>query len=533
MTAEMIIISGPSLGDRYLLDADEIRIRAVSPASSGPNGPPMTSQCVVRREQGRYRIIDQHRGEGTYVNGLRVTEHWLKDGDQVSVGENILVFREHKTAEMTHTGRTAILRSCAILFLFRALAAIRDEIQQTKIEEQIIELLRDFTGSENGVVVLGKSSAEIQTAATERGNTSFDVERITTEIFANGIFFEEPSRTLGAPVLVHGKIAGVIAVRFGADMRGPLEEKRDTLSGVATLAGFALESAQDISNLRMRNALLQEELAGAESGIVGDSAVMKTMMRMIDRVAPQDTTVLVTGESGTGKELIARALHNKSRRREKPFVAINCAVLTENLLESELFGHEKGSFTGAVAQKKGKLEVAEGGTVFLDEIGELAPGLQAKLLRVLQEREFERLGGTRTLRLDVRLIAATNRDLKVQVQRGGFRDDLYHRLNVISIKTPPLRERSDDILPLANYFLQRSAVKCGRAILGISPEAQHCLTRYLWPGNVRELENAIERAVVLGESEWLMPEDFPDIAQPEIATKQQPAGHFTATISDA
>jgi Nif-specific regulatory protein len=208
--------------------------------------------------------------------------------------------------------------------------------------------------------------------------------------------------------------------------------------------------------------------------------------------------------------LVARAIHRGSSRAAKPCVAINCAALAESLLESELFGHEKGAFTGAIAQKKGKLEVAEGGTVFLDEIGELAPLLQAKLLRVLQEREFERVGGTRTIKLDVRLITATNRDLEGEVKKGTFREDLFYRLNVVSLRMPPLRERREDIALLASYFASKYAKRANRAVLGISPQARTCLTNYDWPGNVRELENAIERAVVLGSSELILPEDLPE-----------------------
>src|SRR5205085_5135982 len=203
----------------------------------------------------------------------------------------------------------------------------------------------------------------------------------------------------------------------------------------------------------------------------------------IGRVAPQDTSVLVLGESGTGKELVARALHDLSPRASKPFVAINCAALTDTLLESELFGHEKGAFTGAVNQKKGKLEMAEGGTVFLDEIGELAPQLQAKLLRVLQQREFDRVGGDRTIKLNVRIVAATNRDLGAEARRGAFREDLYHRLNVVALRVPPLREHAGDIPALARYFLVRASARCRRRVTGISEEAERCLLAYGWPGN--------------------------------------------------
>jgi Nif-specific regulatory protein len=236
--------------------------------------------------------------------------------------------------------------------------------------------------------------------------------------------------------------------------------------------------------------------------------------------------VLLLGESGTGKELAARAIHLNSPRAAKPFVAINCATLTESLLESELFGHEKGAFTGAICQKPGKLELAEGGTIFLDEIGELSPAIQAKLLRALQMREFERVGGTRPIKVDVRAIAATNRDLKAAIKAGQFREDLYYRLNVVSIPMPPLRERREDIPLLATYFVAEYSKKCKRRVTGISPEARRLLCAYDWPGNVRELENAIERAVVIGQAELIVPEDLPEtIFESQAPTDDPPAGY--------
>jgi transcriptional regulator with GAF, ATPase, and Fis domain len=216
-------------------------------------------------------------------------------------------------------------------------------------------------------------------------------------------------------------------------------------------------------------------------------------------VAKSNTTVLVRGETGTGKELIAGAIHHNSLRTSRNFVKVNCAALQENLLESELFGHEKGAFTGADKQRIGRFEQADGGTLFLDEIGDMSASTQAKILRVLQEHEFERLGGTRTLRVDVRLVAATNRDLSAMVAAGQFRDDLYYRLNVVSIETPPLRERKDDIVPLANTFIRKFSAELKKKMDGLEPDAQKLLMRYNWPGNIRELENTIERAMLLAE----------------------------------
>jgi Nif-specific regulatory protein len=244
--------------------------------------------------------------------------------------------------------------------------------------------------------------------------------------------------------------------------------------------------------------------------MVGDGPRMQHVYQFVNRVAAADSTVLIRGESGTGKELVARAIHRNSRRSGRPFVAINCAALAESLLESELFGHERGAFTGAIAQKKGKIEVSDGGTLFLDEIGELALPLQAKLLRALQEREFERVGATRPIKVDIRLIAASNRNLGEAVKVNLFRQDLFYRLNVVSVTLPPLRERREDIPLLATYFVQKYSREANRSIAGISPEALALLTYYDWPGNVRELQNALERAVVLGSSDLIRPEDLPE-----------------------
>ena len=244
--------------------------------------------------------------------------------------------------------------------------------------------------------------------------------------------------------------------------------------------------------------------------LVGGSLAMAELAGLIAKAAGANSTVLIQGESGTGKELVARAIHRSSPRSAGPFVAVNCAALPESLVESELFGHEKGAFTGAVSQKKGSFELATRGTLFLDEIGELPLGAQVKLLRALQEREIQRVGGTQPVRLDVRLIAATNRDLEAAAANNEFREDLYHRLNVICCRTPALRERREDILVLARHFTFGFARAAGRSVRGISDAAGRLLENYDWPGNVRELQNVIERAVVLGCTDMLLAEDLPD-----------------------
>ena len=282
------------------------------------------------------------------------------------------------------------------------------------------------------------------------------------------------------------------------------------VTAIAGIAAVAIENARHFEWLENENERLLADV-NVEHNMVGDSSAMRRVYQFISKVAPTDATVLIGGESGTGKELAARAIHRNSKRAQKSFMAVNCAALSESLLESELFGHERGAFTGAIAQKKGRLEIADGGSVFLDEIGELTPSLQVKLLRVLQEREFERVGGTLTIKVDVRVIAATNKNLENAMAAGEFRHDLYYRLNVVALEMPPLRERREDIMLLANYFVEKYGARCNRKVKGISPEARERLLAYDWPGNVRELENTIERAVVLGTTDWILPADFSNV----------------------
>jgi transcriptional regulator with PAS, ATPase and Fis domain len=250
---------------------------------------------------------------------------------------------------------------------------------------------------------------------------------------------------------------------------------------------------------------------------------MESVKKMILKVARSNSTVLVRGESGTGKELIARAVHNQSPRSTEMFQAVNCAAINENLLESELFGHEKGSFTGAHAEKKGLFEIADRGTLFLDEIAELDVGIQAKLLRALQERKIRRVGGTHELSVDVRVIAATNRDLRAMVSDGRFRDDLYYRINVLSIDVPPLRERHEDIPVLIDYFLKKHTRNTSRLVTGLSPETKKLMNEYSWPGNVRQLESAIERAILLSEGDLITPEDLPTEVRQEVGPASEGA----------
>ena len=530
MTVELIAIRGPLLGARFKLSSGEFQIgRAPASAVRLPEADAPWRYCAIEKVPEGFIISDARSGQPTLVNGSRVVRQLLHDGDQIGAGETLLVFRareDHGPApEETHA---TLMRACAVLALFRALAVADDPALYRALEGRAADLIRDLMPCGEILVLLGSTPDDI--LRTAPAGSADALRPVIGRISREGTI-EDGASCVASPLFVREKLAGAIVAR--AVEEAGSAQLRETLSAVATLASAALESARDVESLRTEKALLIEELRGRDSSILGDSPAIHKLLQMIDRLAPQATTVLVLGDSGTGKELVARTLHDRSPRRERPFVAINCAAVTDTLLESELFGHEKGSFTGAVAQKKGKLEMAEGGTVFLDEVGELAPGLQAKLLRVLQEREFERVGGTRTIPLDVRLIAATNRDLSQEVKRGAFRDDLYHRLNVVTVRTPPLREHRDDIPKLARHFAAASAIRCGRRIEGVSPEAERYLVEYAWPGNVRELENAMERAVVLGgDSGWILPEDLPENIL-ETGPAPETAAAFHVNVADA
>ncbi len=317
----------------------------------------------------------------------------------------------------------------------------------------------------------------------------------------------------GVPVIVltgHGSVeAAVDAMRAGAYdfLTKPLD-----LDRLSLLAKRALKSREMVLQQRQ----LEEELSGKKTfeHIIGKTPVMLKNFEIVKKVAPTKASVLVTGESGTGKELIANAIHNISPRKGKPLIKVHCASLTESLLESELFGHERGAFTGAVSRKRGRFELADGGTIFLDEIGEINQQVQIKILRVIQEKKFERVGGEETLEVDVRIIAATNRDLLKEVEEGRFREDLFYRLNVVNITVPPLRERKDDIPMMIASFVKEFAAENQKAIEGVDPKARNILYSYDWPGNVRQLRNCIESAVVMAESNMIIADDLPPGIQP-------------------
>jgi Nif-specific regulatory protein len=514
MSSELIIINGPQAGARYPLGEAEFVIGR-APTSSLVLSEPEVSwrHCQIRQQGKRFLVADLRTSTGTYVNGMRSAERWLEEKDQIGVGRTIVMFRSGEAANAAASvpvaeTKPALLAACSLLFLFRALAS--SEGDKHILQTQILRLVADLIPHGKGMLFTGGTVAELlalyaQSTAEFQGDVSAALSHVCEE----GAFSDASSLLVAVPLYLSGNLFGAIVVRLNEPERPHLAAHLETLTAISALASVGFEANREVETLRAENKFLQQQIAPS-GGIVGVSPLLRRLMERVERVAPHDTTVLITGESGTGKELIARALHDRSNRRDRPFIPVNCAALTESLFESELFGHEKGSFTGAAGMKPGLFELAQGGTIFLDEIGELMPAFQVKFLRVLQQREFFRVGGTQARSLDVRVIAATNRDLGQDVSEGRFREDLYHRLNVVALESPALRDRKDDIPQLAQYFLQRFAEKSKRAVKGLSPEALETIMAYNWPGNVRELENAMERAVVLGDSDWVLPEDLPD-----------------------
>ena len=496
--------------------------------------------CLFIRSGDTCILKDLASRNGTFVTGTPVTEQQLEPGDEIGIGGSVFCYLvdpsagpppekpggvsstrelrlgeslylspdEHTilppSARALHDLRT-LLRVSTLLHSFRGLHDTKSASAAEILRSHLTSLLLDLIPASHAVIhIPGANPGEGPSNAAVLERTIGERVVIWHEGAGNNGL-----SILAAPLIVRDEVAAVVYLE-SLDAEHRFDEGHlQLLTAVAGMAAVAWENATILGWLQEENERLQSELK-IEHGMVGVSDKLRDLERQIAKVAPSNSNVLILGESGTGKELIARALHRNSLRAAGPFVAINCAALTETLLESELFGHERGAFTGAITQKKGKLEVAEGGTVFLDEIGELSPLLQAKLLRVLQEREMERVGGTKTIPLNIRVLAATNRDLGQAVQKGDFRRDLFYRLNVVSLKAPALRDRPEDTLPLAEHFAKKYAAECGRRIVGLAPEARAYLQSYSWPGNVRELENAIERAVVLGSAEMVLAEDLPE-----------------------
>jgi Nif-specific regulatory protein len=569
MPTRLVAVAGPLAGNSMPLNEGETSIGRDETSDLAIADPSVSPrQCVLTSSQGEVRVRDCDPRNPTFVNGLPTGDRILHEGDEIQIGDSLLVFQRDaaraRPADVFHIENALPVPSGMVVLrredvfnpgasqraasperlardlatLIRTSAAINSVRGLVALERPIIELIADAVPASRGALLFAGDS---RSAIAWNGSTGGPLrvsgpvlDRVLHDLVGVLCAGDEGSHlsVLAAPLVAFDHVIGAIVLEADGRTPGDWSRARGFDEGhlrlvmaIAGVAATAFAHAHQMEVLESTNRRLQAEIK-LNHNMVGESPQMREVYRRIARVAPTDSTVLITGESGTGKELVARAIHRNSPRTDRPFVAINCAAITETLLESELFGHEKGAFTGAVAQKRGKLEVAEGGTVFLDEIGELSPALQAKLLRVLQDRTFERVGGTRPVHVDFRLLAATNRDLMAAIEEGRFRHDLYYRLNVVALELPSLRERREDVAPLADWFLRRHRDKARRHLTGFSPDVLEALSAYDWPGNVRELENAIEHAVILGLEESIVLDDLPDVVAGRFASSrpgEQPA----------
>ena len=580
-TANSVCLNDPSVSRRHCL------LRFI-----GPQSEPDVAETEVEQTSDatdHWSISDLESFNGTFVNGIPVREQTLAHGDHIMIGDVVLLFAvqeissESVAAQLEKadliTRSTVRLRRDEALYLrpdmilselpatariardlntlLRISAAINSLRSLDKLQELVLELIREVVPAEREAILLMNNENDAFTSV--RGWTkpigrddSLKVSNtITKQVLLEGVAllsndlvdnqnYQHAASLLTArvcsvlclPLIVFDKILGVIYLDTSDPNKRFDEGHLQLMTGVADIAAVAVENARHFELLETEKAQLKKEIQ-IEHEMIGESASMRSIYNLIGKVAPTDSRVLIRGESGTGKELAAHAIHLNSARAAKPFVAINCATLTESLLESELFGHEKGAFTGAINQKRGKLEIADGGTLFLDEVGELSPNIQAKLLRVLQQGEFDRVGGSRPIRIDVRILAATNRNLEEAIKSGSFRDDLYYRLKVLELVMPPLRERREDIPLLAIHFVASYSRKCKRKVSGVSAEARQLLMSYDWPGNVRELENAIERAIVLGSDALVLPEDLPEVVLESGTSPAQESSGFYEALKDS
>jgi Nif-specific regulatory protein len=555
MNPRLAAIAGKLKGSVFPIGAEAVVIGRET-ASELCLADPSVSRRHSRLENHGHKfwISDLQSLNGTFVNDVPVKQRVLEHGDRIRIGDTQFLFLIHEgdvPSKSSHveledqhvtSGSTIQISFNDALYLMArdlsALMKVSTTINAIRgledLQKKLLELLFEVIPANRGAILLteGKTDEFGSMTGLDRYGQSDETIKISRtiaqQVLKQGLavlnnevaapdgpdavesLIESRTRSLlCVPLVMLDRTLGIIYLDSSEPSTKFDNDHLQLVSAIAGIAAVAIENARHVEWLESENQILRAD-ARLEHNMVGESPLMKQVYAFSSKVAPTDSTVLIYGESGTGKELAARATHQNSKRADKAFMAVNCGALAESLLESELFGHEKGAFTGALTQKKGRLEVADGGTVFLDEIGELSPALQVKLLRVLQEREFERVGGTRTIKVDIRLITATNKDLEQAIANGSFRQDLYYRLNVVKLDMPPLRERQEDIPLLASYFASKYSEKCNRKVSGLSPEARARLAAYDWPGNVRELENAIERAVVLGTTDLILPEDLPE-----------------------
>lgn len=589
MNPRLIAINGSLKGSTFPLNTDHVSIgRESASVVCLSHNSVSRRHCLIKRSGDEFVISDLDSYNGTFVNGVPVKEQTLTHADQIKIGSIALLFligesedaitanlvqlddsnpvtqstRQMRPETLLHRTEQALLDTTAHERVARDLGALLKIGSRINLLRHTNELQREILNSifevvpvDRGAILLSHGEQEFSSLyGRDRDDEnkpvhisrtvvdkvmgegvailSNDIRTSETLSTAESLVMAQITSLMCVPLIVFEKVVGVIYL----DTSDPIVRFDDghlqLLAGIAGIAAVSLENARQMEWLEGENNRLRSSLA-IEHSMVGESEAMRDVYHFIERVAPTKSAVLICGESGTGKELAAHAIHANSPRAVKPFVVINCAALPETLLESELFGHEKGAFTGAIALKKGKLEVADAGTVFLDEIGDLAPALQSRMLRFLQDHKIERLGSTRSIELDVRVVAATNRNLEEAIADGLFRADLYHRLNVVKMTMPPLRERREDVPLLASYFAAKYSKACKRTVNGISPAARALLQGYEWPGNVRELENAIERAIVLGSADVIETDDLPEQLLESANGSKMPMAKYYEAVKQA
>ncbi len=539
MPPRLVIVAGPSRGAEVALEAEEVVLgRDSSCGICLPDATLSRRHAALARAPEGWRLRDLGSLNGLRVNGLSTADHLLAAGDRIELGSSVLVFRTEPPATGEDGARglpepevlsTIRLPVSQAIFAGEAAASPSRKIERSlglllsagrrfaaaRTEEglarALLETALDAVGGLAGAILLCDEGNGLSEAVVFVGSPSSP--RLPPGAAAEAlehreavVFRVDGHNAAAVPILRGEEGLGVLWL-LGSDAPLP-EDDLQLLFGLCASAGTSLALVKHLVWLEGERRRLETSTEGEE--LRGSSPAIARVRALLARAAGSEASVLLAGESGTGKELAARALHARSARRDGPFVAVNAAALVDTLVESELFGHERGAFTGAVARRRGRLESAHRGTLFLDEVGEMAPATQAKLLRVLETRTFERVGGTESVKVDVRVLAATNRDLPTEVREKRFREDLYYRLAVVTITLPPLRERREDIPDLASFFLARHGQRLGRRLDGFSPASLGRLVAYDWPGNVRELSNVVERAAVLSAGPLVRPEDLPE-----------------------
>ena len=592
MEPKLVPQSGTLEGGAYVLPEGEVSIGRDPSNQIVVNDPSVSRRhCRLSRMAGRVTITDLGSLNGTTLNGLPVDEKELTNGDQVGVGDVHFLFlfneggeemilkavqleREdlpaHSTVRLRKEGALyltpeelpeslpaseRIARDFGILL--KISASINSIRGLNALQQRLLQLIFEVMPAERGAIVLTGASPDefVSLIGLDRnalGDRKIRVSHtilnqvmregaalLVKDIVANSelskvqsLRVARTSSLLCVPLIFFGEVIGAIYLETGDETVKFDDGNLELMTGIASVAAVALENALQFEWLESENQRLLET-SQIKHQMIGNSPPMRKLYRLIGQIAPTESTVLIRGESGTGKELAAQAIHLNSLRADNPFIPVNCAALPESLFENEFFGHEREAYSGAASRRKGLLEAADSGTIFLDEVAELTPGAQAKLLRVVEEQKFRRVGGTEAIEVDVRLIAATNRNLEEAVKKSTFREDLFHRLNVISLEMPPLRERGDDILLLASYFLKKHSQKHKRNIVGITREARMRLVNNTWLGNVRELKNSIERAVVMSSGDLLTADLLPGDALAEHATEEGAALNMHEAVKEA